>query len=177
MPNTAKRFAHEVVVDHPGNEVRIDGVSFPYYVEPEPQLEIPHDEGEMPFAILRIGVFAESVTYIAPDGEPRRLLEASPQAHSEWARRRAREIVYDGMADVIAWFRDAKEAREDAVAEAYQAGMQRGIASQLTPVPPPMSLPAATRRRPEAADIPGPMSAETYEKIAERHGRWEPGRG
>ena len=130
-----QHFCHEIVVDHQKNEIRLDGVPLPYWVEPDPEIELPKG-AQAHIGILRIGIFAESITYIGKEGGRKTLLEASPRAHSEWARRRAREIVYDGMADVLGWLEQAKLDREEAEAEAYQRGVQKGILSQQRPVGP-----------------------------------------
>ena len=99
---TRHRFCHEIVVDQSKNEIRMDGVAFPYWTQPDPEIELPKGDG-YPIGVLHIGVYADSVVYIGKEGGETRLLEPTPASELEWARRRAEEIVYEGLSDVIQW--------------------------------------------------------------------------
>jgi hypothetical protein len=107
---TQHRFCHEIVVDRQKNEIRMDGVAFPYWTGPDPEIELMGPG--MP-AVLTIGVFADNLTYISDQGEPKVLAQASPRAESEWAKRRAKEIVLEGLADVVEWLGRAEARRQN----------------------------------------------------------------
>jgi len=97
---TQHRFANSIVVDHQKNEIRIDGLAFPYWTTPDPEIELIGDG--MP-AVLNFGIYADNLTYISKDGEEKVLARGQRHAESEWAKRRAKEIVLEGLADVVEW--------------------------------------------------------------------------
>lgn len=111
---TTHCFANTVVVDRQKHEIRIDGLVFPYYTAPDPEIELPpSDHRRMP-ATLHIGLYADNVTYISAEGEARQLHQAGPSAESEWTQRRAKEIVYEGLADIILWLKECEQKRQEA---------------------------------------------------------------
>jgi hypothetical protein len=97
------RFANSVVVDRQANEIRIDGVAFPYWIQPNPEIEIPPSAERRHPATLHIGLYADNLTYITGEGEVQVMHVATPEQESEWARRRAKEIVLEGLSDIIQW--------------------------------------------------------------------------
>jgi hypothetical protein len=108
---TRHRFANTIVVDSQAGEIRIDGDVFPYWTTPEPEIELI---GEGVPAVLNIGIYADNLTYISSEGEARVLATAARSAESEWARRRAQEIVYEGLSDVIQWLARCELDRQKA---------------------------------------------------------------
>jgi hypothetical protein len=104
--------------------------------------------------VLNIGIFAESITYIGDDGRPKPLLEATPAAHSEWARRRAKEIVLERMADVLSWLEQAADDRQDAEYTAYHKGYRAGVEASAAPPPPPQQWPTMPPMPRVSTDVP-----------------------
>lgn len=70
------KIAHEIVIDNTTHQLIIDGLVFPYA--------------------------ARNVTLIHPDNTTA-ITRACDKDEIAWARERGREIVRDGLADVIAW--------------------------------------------------------------------------
>lgn len=98
------RVAHEIVVDHKAHEIRIDGLTFPYYVEEGPEV----DTIEGMIGVLRVGIYADNLSVITSDGTERHLTTPMKQVELAWAAQRGREIVREGLADVIAWIGEGR---------------------------------------------------------------------
>ena len=95
-----KKIAHDVVLDYRDESITIDGIPFPFYVEPDPEVSVA---GEGTIGVLHIGVLASNLTVIGPTGTIVRPIQAPLGVELRWAAERAKEIVRDQMADVIAW--------------------------------------------------------------------------
>lgn len=94
------RFAHEVVLDGRDQSISIDGIRFPYWVMPDPEVEVI-EEGVL--GALRIGVLADNVTVIGRSGTVHHPITCDQRTNMEWARRRGTEIAQEGLADVLQW--------------------------------------------------------------------------
>ena len=90
------RICHEIVIDKDANEVRLDGLPFPFYV-----LDFPSVDGtgrnEMP--TVGLAVIASNVTII-DQGRTTRPVVATHETEIAWAREEGRRIVRRGLADV-----------------------------------------------------------------------------
>lgn len=92
------QLAHEVTLVV-GEGVYIDGTRFPYHVS----ADFDVDAGPNVIPTVTLGLFAQNITIIDDKGVTTHPATASARDETEWARRRAQEIVRDGLADVIAW--------------------------------------------------------------------------
>lgn len=99
-----KQIARSVVIDSTDGTVTINGLTFPYYIAPDPSIDLAPGIG-----IVNIGILADEVTVIGADGTVNRPVEPSLQAELSWARRVAREIVLEGLADIVNQFPLPKE--------------------------------------------------------------------
>lgn len=97
-----KRFAHNVTLDFRDHSMSIDGIPFPFWIEPSPQIDLPHLDGSM-LTTVRIGLFTDSLTLIDEHGLRRTVVEARLEEDLRWARERAKEIVMEGLAGVLEW--------------------------------------------------------------------------
>jgi hypothetical protein len=95
-----KKFAHNITLDFRNHDLLIDGVPFPFWIEPSPQVDLPHADATK-LTTLRIGVFTESLTVIDEHGLTKTVVESSRDDDLRWAEARAKEIVYHGLADII----------------------------------------------------------------------------
>jgi hypothetical protein len=103
------RFANTVVVDSQKNEIRIDGVPFPYWVAPDPEIEVIADGAP---AVLHIGIYADNLTYVSQEGEHKVIAAADITTELAWARERAKDIVLDGLRDVVEWLGECELERQ-----------------------------------------------------------------
>jgi hypothetical protein len=103
-----RKIAHEIVVDNQKNEIRIDGIAFPYYVMEQPEIM---SVGDGMLGAVQVGILADNVTFISSNGETQHPVVGSHEADLEWARRRAEEIVLLGLRDIIKQLDPAKGAR------------------------------------------------------------------
>lgn len=94
------KIANEVVLDHTTGKVFIDGIEFPFFIEPEAEVEVLDG-----VAVVRISVYADNVRLVGDDGATRAARRAPLSDELAWAAERGREIVRDGLADVIAQLR------------------------------------------------------------------------
>jgi hypothetical protein len=98
--------AREIVLDGQANEIRINGVVFPFHILPAPEVElIGSDPGMASLGALHVGILADNITVIGESGNVQRVVQASAEAELAWARARAEEIVIDGLADVLRWIK------------------------------------------------------------------------
>lgn len=93
------KFAHEVDLDHQKGEIRIDGTRFPYYVTPKIDIE-PGDYRGAP-AVVTLRLYADNVMLVSRAGKASHVYSCERETDLAWARERAKEIVRDGLADVI----------------------------------------------------------------------------
>jgi len=91
------RLAHIVELDYVKNQLRIDGTVFPYFVEEGPEVEVLDHIGT-----VRVGILANNLSVITADGTKTHV-KAPDYIETAWAAERGKEIVRDGLADVIAW--------------------------------------------------------------------------
>lgn len=106
---TKMKFAHDVVVDSQKNEIRINGLAFPYWIKPDPEIEVIGDG--LP-AVVNIGIYADNLTYISEAGEARVIAQAADDTERRWAAERGREIVREGLAEVIIWLAECEKKRQ-----------------------------------------------------------------
>jgi len=92
------KFAHTVELDHVKGQLRIDGLAFPYYVEEGPEIDVL--DGRL--GVVRVGIYADNVSVITADGT-RTEHSAPDYIEQAWAAERGKEIVRDGLADVLTW--------------------------------------------------------------------------
>ena len=100
----SQRFAHTIGVDEQRGVVSIDGVDLPYIVAGDvysPELVNFHN-GQLWGVTLTL--YADHVELVGRRGE-RQLRDSAwhHEADMEWARREARRIVLEGMADILEW--------------------------------------------------------------------------
>jgi hypothetical protein len=95
--------AHEIVLDGQANEIRINGVVFPFHVLPAPEVELIGDPGMPVLGALHVGILADNITVIGQSGNVQRVVQASSAVELAWARARAEDIVIEGLADVLRW--------------------------------------------------------------------------
>lgn len=101
------KVAHTVIIDATKGTIEIEGVVFPYYVMPDPEVELTAEGVAGAPAIVHIGIIASNVLYRGEDGG-RVLAQADTDTELRWARRRAEEVVCMGLADVLESIRDAR---------------------------------------------------------------------
>ncbi len=94
----AKKIAHQIVIDVQREEVRIDGIAFPYYLLANPEVMTIGDET---LGAVRLDILASNLEVIGSDGSHRSVIKASLDAELEWARRRATEIVIESLAPIL----------------------------------------------------------------------------
>jgi hypothetical protein len=99
------KIAHTVELDHVKHELRIDGLTFPYYVEPDPQVYVL--DGRV--GVLQVGIYADNLSVITAEGTQTKV-SAPHHIEMAWAAERGKEIVRDGLADVIAWLGSSRAA-------------------------------------------------------------------
>lgn len=97
-----KRWAHNITLDFRTHDILIDGIPFPFWIEPSPQVDLPHADSTA-LTTVRIGVFTDSLTVIDEHGLTKTVVESRLEDDLRWARARAKEIVIEGLAPVLKW--------------------------------------------------------------------------
>jgi hypothetical protein len=100
MTTSPKTIAHDVVIDYRDESISINGVRFPYYVMPDPEVEVVQD-GSM--GILHVGILANNLSVIGSQGTVKTVAKAPMAVELDWAVARAKELVHEGLAPVLAW--------------------------------------------------------------------------
>lgn len=104
MEPIPERIAHTIVVDHSQagrghTPLFIDGVQVPYALGPK--VEVTDIDGFV--GCVTVTFYADEVTLISKGGESRTVKAITFEDELEWARREARRIVHEGMADILEW--------------------------------------------------------------------------
>lgn len=98
-----ERIAHVITVDHrpwgEGGGLYIEGVRVPFAISPE----ITVDDIEGFVGTVGVTFYADNVEVVSKGGERRIQQTTSFERELEFARREARRIVHEGMADVLEW--------------------------------------------------------------------------
>lgn len=102
------KVCHEIVIDHTISTITMDGVEFPFYVTPDIQLDLTADTPGAP-AIVHLGVITENLRVVSAQGETTVIASSDPETNLRWARARARDIVIEGMYDVLEWLKGGKD--------------------------------------------------------------------
>lgn len=92
------RIAHDIEVNAETGRIVMDGLTFPYHVGAEPEVELMGPGGP---AILTIAIPTRNLVYVSTEGERRVLAAATDAEEMAWARQRAKEIVLEGLADIV----------------------------------------------------------------------------
>ena len=98
------KLAHDVLIDWDTRHVVIDGDVFPFYLREDVTVE---GTGPYEIASVTLSVYAANVR-IKRDGWVKVERQALPSEELAWAKRRATEIVTEGLADVLQWIRDGR---------------------------------------------------------------------
>ena len=97
------KMAHTIEVNAQQGKVFIDGIVFPYYILENPEIVmIPGFEN---VSALQLQVLTRNLVVVGSEGEERVITQASDEDERIWAAERGREIVRDGLAEIIASFR------------------------------------------------------------------------
>lgn len=103
-----QRIAHTITVDHrpwdEGGGLYIEGVRVPFATSPE----ITVDDIEGFIGAVGVTFYADNVEVVSKGGERRIQQTTSFEHELEFARREARRIVHEGMADVLEWLWDGR---------------------------------------------------------------------
>lgn len=103
------KIAHEIIVTSgEGGHIDIDGVTFPFHVMDDIEVERIAGHRGAP-AILRIGVLADNLTLVSSEGRRTVVAQSNDDVNRAWARQRAREIVVEGMYDVLEWIKGGRD--------------------------------------------------------------------
>lgn len=92
-----QRLAHVVEIDHQQGALTIDGEVFPYAIAPSPTASGVDDF----IGIVSLDLYADEVVVTTKHGERHTTRYANQAVELAWARREARRIVLEGMADII----------------------------------------------------------------------------
>lgn len=95
-----KRVAHRISLDYRTGSLWIEGVEVPFHISPE--VEVHDFDGAV--GGVTVTLYADEVEVISKAGTSKiRRSRAADQTDMEFARREARRIVHEGMADVLEW--------------------------------------------------------------------------
>lgn len=120
------KIAHMIEIQPKTGQIFIEGVEFDFYVKEAPEVDTSEMGGQV--ALVTLSVYADNVVYgerhvfSTMDQETRE----RAQLESAWARREARRIVHEGMADVLKWLSGAAVEQMDGFPQRYVAGLPNG---------------------------------------------------
>jgi len=97
MADTGMRVAHSIVLDARDGSISIEGARLPYHLRDEP---VVADLDGMVGAVT-VTFYADNVELVSKTGERSHPIVARLGPELEWARREARRIVLEGMADIV----------------------------------------------------------------------------
>ena len=110
-----QRIADTITVDYrdwdQGGGLYIEGVRVPFAVQPP--VHVDNIDGYV--GAVSVTFYADNVEVVSKGGERSYPVRTGPlERELEWARREARRIVHEGMADVLEWlWTGATKALED----------------------------------------------------------------
>ena len=135
MSTPPDRVAHHIRVDHrhprDGGGIYVEGVRVPFFVSPGSEVV---DFGEGALWGVSLTIYADNVEVVGLAGEASNWRSATAHAQDmEWARREARRIVHEGMADILEWCWEGMNQRalEDFPAR-YVMGLDEETRKALT---------------------------------------------